>query len=265
MPSDSAPFSSSIAARAEDVRVAFGSKTLLHHISLTVPDNAITAIIGRSGSGKTTLLRAFNRLNECMPGCRTHGSLHIRLGQDMTDIYGSAFRAPALLRARVGMVFQTPDVLPVSIRHNMELPLRHVLRLPPGERENRLRQALADTGLWDEVSSRLNTSAETLSGGQQQRLCLARVLAMHPSMLLLDEPTASLDSVSSRTIETLLATLRTRFPILMVSHSLRQALRLADRLVLMGDGRILRQWDRCDGLPDVPVLEQLLEELPCCP
>ncbi len=252
------------AARLKHVCTFFDGVQVLHDISLEIPAHGITVLVGRSGSGKTTLLRTFNRLNECLPGCRTRGSIHVSLKGQFMDVHGPAFRDAARLRIHIGMVFQTPDVLPVSIRRNIELPLRHALGLPQADIDERLQQALRESGLWEEVSERLHAPAETLSGGQQQRLCLARSLAMHPSLLLLDEPTASLDSVSARTIEALLQTLRRRYPVVMVSHSLGQALRLADRLVLMNNGRIQHIWNRQDGLPDAPTLETMLEDDTCC-
>ncbi|GFM35818.1 ABC transporter ATP-binding protein [Desulfovibrio psychrotolerans] len=258
----------SSAARLADVSVFFGNAKVLHDITLNVPAQGATVLVGRSGSGKTTLLRVFNRLNECLPGSRTAGCATLRLdGRDM-DIYGSAFSDPSRLRVRVGMVFQSPDVLPLSIRRNMELPLRHALGLSQASITPRMEEALKEAALWDEVAHRLDTPAETLSGGQQQRLCLARCLAMRPDLLLLDEPTASLDNVASRTIESLLVTLKQRIPVIMVSHSLGQSLRLADRLVLMSAGRIRQCWDRAHGLPDIAQLESLLEaaqeEDACC-
>ncbi|UZP67516.1 ATP-binding cassette domain-containing protein [Desulfovibrio mangrovi] len=257
-----------LAARIRNLSVFFGKQQVVKEVSLEAPSNAVTVLIGRSGSGKTTVLRSLNRLNECFPDCRTTGHAEVLLDGRLTDIH-SGFRDPAGLRVRVGMVFQTPDVLPVSIRRNITLPLQYALGLDQSVMDIRVERALCDAGLWDEVHSRLDTPAETLSGGQQQRLCLARSLAMHPAMLLLDEPTASLDNVSSRTIETLLKELKSRYPIIMVSHSLGQALRLADRLVLMGNGRIRHQWDRTVGdrqvgLPDIETLELMLEDAACC-
>lgn len=278
--SSDAPFPhSATAVFADSLHVSFGGVPVLHGITVRMPHRGITVLVGRSGSGKTTLLRAVNRLNECTPGCRTQGRLLVSLntgtaisGQGMTDVYGPEWRDPAALRARMGMVFQTPDVLPVSIRRNLELPLRHVLGLDPETVTARIDTALRDAGLWNEVQQRLDTPATSLSGGQQQRLCLARALAMEPALLLLDEPTASLDTVSARTIEGLLSRLRETYPVIMVSHSLGQALRLADRLVLVAAGRIARCWDRVaeDGLPDVATLESMLEtetvqeDVPCC-
>lgn len=260
--------SSSPAARLAGVSVFFGNAEVLHDITLNVPAQGATVLVGRSGSGKTTLLRVFNRLNECLPGCRTEGGAFLRLNDRDVDIHGSAFRDPSRLRVRVGMVFQSPDVLPLSIRRNMELPLRHALGLSQASITARMEEALTDAALWDEVAHRLDAPAETLSGGQQQRLSLARCLAMHPDLLLLDEPTASLDNIASRTIESLLVRLKQRIPVIMVSHSLGQSLRLADRLVLMGAGRIRRCWDRAQGFPDIAQLESLLEatqeEDTCC-
>ena len=141
-------------------------------------------------------------------------------------------------RRRVGMVFQTPNILPASIRQNMLLPLQLATAFPASEWRERMERSLTEVGLWHDVSSRLREPASILSGGQQQRLCLARTLALEPEILLLDEPTASLDPATTHTIENLLLKLAERYPILLVSHGLPQAKRMASRIVLFGKGRL---------------------------
>ena len=178
--------------------------------------------VGRSGSGKTTLLRALNRLNECFPGCRTQGQVLLQFPEGgEVDAY-DARTDVELLRRRVGMVFQSPNVLPVSIGRNLLMPLKLVAGVTGSKAEARMEQALRDVGLWDEVAERLSHAAATLSGGQQQRLCLARALALEPELLLLDEPTASVDYRSAEIIENLLQELAKRLTVVMVSHSLSQ-------------------------------------------
>lgn len=239
-----------LAAELKDVSVGFHQEEILHSVSLAIPQSGVTVLVGRSGSGKTTLLRCFNRLNECFTGCTNSGDVHVRLrdshGKDMVlqNVMDRKFGEPYELRAQVGMVFQHPDVLPVSIFRNLELPLRHVLGLDKDAIARRIEHALRRVSLWDDVQGRLHSPAESLSGGQQQRLCLARALALDAVMLLLDEPTASLDTVSTRLIESLIQKLGQEYPIVMVSHSLSQALRLADHLVFMHQGRIVNIWHK---------------------
>jgi len=209
----------------------------------------MTVLVGRSGSGKTTLLRALNRLNETFPRCLTTGQVEIDLGEGLVGVYPSAEgeKIPVWqLRRRVGMVFQTPNVLPVSVFDNIAVPLEVVGECPRREVAERVRAALVAVHLWEEVEHRLDADAGSLSGGQQQRLCLARALALQPAVLLLDEPTASLDVRSSAYIEVLLLELAVRYPLLVVSHNLKQAMRLADRLIVMEEGRIRQDISRED-------------------
>ena len=229
-----------LAARIRRLSVAFHERTILHDIALDIPAEGITVLLGRSGSGKTTFLRALNRLNECLPGCRTSGEAELRLGGGLRPIYAGRTGEAALsdLRRRVGMVFQTPNILPASIRQNMLLPLQLATAFPASEWRERMECSLTEVGLWHDVSSRLREPASILSGGQQQRLCLARTLALEPEILLLDEPTASLDPATTHTIENLLLKLAERYPILLVSHGLPQAKRMASRIVLFGKGRL---------------------------
>lgn len=236
-----------IAARIHALCVSFNKQQVLHNVALCAPAAGITVLAGRSGSGKTTLLRALNRLNETFPNCRTTGRVELDLGNGLEAIYeasgqdGERARPRPLsgLRRRVGMVFQTPNVLPVSVARNLALPLQVVAGVPAPEIQTRVRRALVDVRLWDEVADRLDIPAERLSGGQQQRLCLARALALEPAVLLLDEPTASLDVHATADIEDLLLRLAERYPLLVVSHSPEQAVRLATRLVVLHQGQVL--------------------------
>ena len=227
--------------RARDLSVSFFDHAVVHEVNLDVPRGGIAVLVGRSGSGKTTFLRAVNRLNEEVPGCRTTGQVELFLPGGSMSLYpekGKETPALSVLRRRVGMVFQTPQVFPVSVFRNVALPLSVALGCPRAELEDRVKAALLQADLWKEVEGRLFMSAERLSGGQQQRLCLARALALEPDMLLLDEPTASLDVRAARHVEELLFSLAERLPVLMVSHSLGQSLRLASFLVVMEAGRV---------------------------
>jgi phosphate transport system ATP-binding protein len=160
-------------AEVEDLAVSFAGRQVLAGLNFELRDRRLTVIIGPSGSGKTTLLRTFNRLNECFPQAATSGSLRLRLDGQWRDIYRDGFPVTEL-RRRIGMVFQTPNLLPLSIEKNLALPLELVLGAPRLEIAPRLETALRAAHLWDEVKDRLRAPALTLSGGQQQRLCLAR-------------------------------------------------------------------------------------------
>ena len=226
------------AIRFEDLSVSFSGKTVLERLNVEIPAGGPSFLLGASGSGKTTLLRAINRLNECFPGCQTSGRVYLRLGDAWLDAYAPEVAVDGL-RRRVGMVFQTPNVLPLSIARNLVMPLRVSLGLSTDEAEARMEESLREAHLWHEVCDRLARPAASLSGGQQQRLCLARALALRPQMLLLDEPTASLDFKAAQSIEALLLELASRYTVVVVSHSLGQARRLAEHLfVLRGGGQV---------------------------
>lgn len=241
------------AVEIRGLRVSFHGRPVLRGVDLTVPARGITVIVGPSGSGKTTLLRAVNRLNECFPGCRTEGEVRVRLEGHWADVHSGSVPVTAL-RRRAAMVFQTPNVLPTTIARNFEIPLRSVLGASRSEAAERARDALDRVGLLAEVEHRLREPAASLSGGQQQRLCLARALAMQPALLLVDEPTASLDVRATRRIEDLLRVLAQSYPIVAVSHGLGQARRLADRVAVLEDGRVGETLER----QDLGRLEELL-------
>lgn len=238
--------------------VAFAGRPVLQGIDATFPAGAISFVVGRSGVGKTTLLRALNRLNELYPGCVTTGTVRLQRGPGVQDVHASSTDVAAL-RRRVGMVFQTPNVLPASIERNMTLALRHALGLGKDAARARMLQALAEAELLDEVHDRLHANAMTLSGGQQQRLCLARTLALQPDVLLLDEPTASLDYRATARIEALLQRLKARYTIVAVSHSLGQTSRLADHCLLLRDGGGVRAIGGA-ALRDPAHLRELVDE-----
>lgn len=240
---------SETAVRLRDVTVSFAGRVVVDSVSLALPRRGVSVFIGRSGSGKTTLLRVLNRLNEEFPGSVTTGGVELDLGNGLEPVYpemgpktgrqaGRAVRPLPELRRRVGMVFQSPNVFPASVYRNLELPLSLAARCSRRQRAERVEAALRDAGLWDEVRDRLDMPAERLSGGQQQRLCLARALVLEPDILLVDEPTASLDVHAAAAVETLLARLAERLPVVMVSHSLDQTLRLGRTVLVMNQGRL---------------------------
>lgn len=251
-----------VGVRVENLCVSFFGRQVLRNITVDFPKKSLSVLIGRSGSGKTTLLRSVNRLNEEFDGCSTSGQIYLSMGQGTQAIYPSSSNPlPSKtllteLRLRVGMLFQTPNVFPVSIFRNIAMPLTLVGGCPQSLVEERVHDSLHLVGLWDEVKDSLAKPAERLSGGQQQRLCLARVLALRPEILLLDEPTASLDVHASRHIEDVLSKLAEEYTIIMVSHGLAQARRLGQQLLVCEDGHITHQLQDSDELS-----ESLLESM----
>jgi phosphate transport system ATP-binding protein len=245
------------AVRIEELTVSFHGRMALSNQSMTLPEGSLSVLIGRSGTGKTTLLRSLNRLNECFEGCRTTGTVHVRIDDTWRDVREPSL-PPETLRRRVGMVFQTPNVLPASIRRNLTMPMRLAMGVGGSEAEGRMEASLAEAGLWDEVCDRLDAGAATLSGGQQQRLCLARALALEPRILLLDEPSASLDFQATRRIEDLLLAMKERYTLIVVSHSLGQARRLADTLYVLRNGAPARRMDP-DDMADNEAFRRMVE------
>lgn len=223
-----------------DFSVAFFGVKVLHEVNAVFPETGITVILGRSGSGKTTLLRGVNRLNEEFPGCETQGQVTLDLEQGPLPVYdrGEGALSVTELRRRAGMLFQTPSLFPVSAYRNLTMPLQLVAGVRRRDIPGMVEASLRDVGLWEELKDRLDIPADRLSGGQQQRLCLARTLALRPSVLLLDEPTASLDVHAARGVEELLRELSSRYAVILVSHSLSQAGRLADRILICDNGRV---------------------------
>jgi phosphate transport system ATP-binding protein len=227
------------AGEVRGLTVSFGDRVVLRDLDLAFEARRITVLIGRSGSGKTTFLRTLNRLNDCFPGCAATGSVLLRLARGTVDVLGLREADLPDLRRRVGMVFQTPNVLPASIRKNFHLPLSLVSGLDRAGREERMVDSLAQARLWEEVRDRLDAPATSLSGGQQQRLCLARTLALEPEILLLDEPTASADHHTTARLEETLLALKERYTLVVVSHGLGQARRLADAVAVFREGRAM--------------------------
>ena len=224
------------AIECEKLSLSVARHTLLDNISLNLPAHRLTVLLGPSGSGKTSFLRCLNRLHD--PGARVSGRVRVHVDGGWLDPYAPA-TDPVALRRRIGMVFQHPQLLPGSIRRNIGLPLALVHALPHAAQAQRVETALRDACLWDEVHDRLDAPASTLSGGQQQRLCLARALALQPQILLLDEPTASLDGEAGGKLEAALLELKTRHTLVMVSHNPAQAERIADHIVRFEAGRLV--------------------------
>ena len=215
----------------------FGSVHAVRDVSIDFPDGQVTAIIGPSGCGKSTLLRCLNRMHETIPLARVNGEVLL----DDRNLYARGVN-PIEVRRRIGMVFQRPTPFPtMSIRDNAAAGLRASSRdRPSAKKEDEIvEESLRKAGLWDEVRDRLKESATALSGGQQQRLCIARAMATRPSVILLDEPTASLDPFSTQTIEELVHQLRGSVTVIIVTHNMQQAARVSDRTAFMLLGELV--------------------------
>jgi phosphate transport system ATP-binding protein len=236
--------------RVEGLGLEYPGKTAFRGVTLDIPERQITALIGPSGSGKTSFLSVLNRLTDLIPGARVRG----RALLDGGDVLAPGVDVIAL-RRRVGMIFQKPNPFPLSIRRNIELPLREHGVREPDELAARVEQSLRAVGLWDEVKDRLGGPAQALSGGQQQRLCIARAVALRPEVILLDEPCSSLDPISSGVVEDLIASLRDRYTVVIVTHNLAQARRIADRVALFwvqdGAGQLIEDGP-CDQIFGAP-------------
>jgi phosphate transport system ATP-binding protein len=228
---DPAPVETHVAMRCVALNAWFGVTHAVCDVTLDFPAHEVTAIIGPSGCGKSTLLRCLNRMHETVPLARVEGEVRF-FGQ---DIYADGVD-PIALRRHVGMVFQRPTPFPtMSIRDNVAAGLR---AQPGGKRSRQavdevVERALREAALWDEVKDRLSSSATGISGGQQQRLCIARALATSPHVLLLDEPTAALDPISTQKVEELVYELRKVMSVIIVTHNMQQAARVSDRTVFM--------------------------------
>ena len=218
----------------------------LKDVELHLPEGAITAFIGPSGCGKSTLLKSLNRMNDLVPGCKITGTIAL----DGEDIYAPQMDVN-LLRKRVGMVFQKPNPFPMSVYDNIAYgPRTHGIR-GKAKLDVIVEESLRGAAIWDELKDRLNKSALGLSGGQQQRLCIARALAVKPEVLLMDEPTSALDPISTGKIEELVMQLKKNYTIIMVTHNMQQALRVADRTAFFLLGEVVEE-DATDKLFSTP-------------
>lgn len=230
--------------RTESLSVAYvsgsSSQVAIRDVSLSVPQGKVLAIVGPSGCGKSSFLSALNRMTDLEQNARVSGDVFV----DCCNIHDRS-RSPVELRRCVGMIFQKPNPFPMSIEKNIRMPLReHGIRESTKLTEI-TEQVLHDVGLWEEVKDRLKQSALTLSGGQQQRLCIARALALKPQVLLMDEPCSALDPIASAKVESLIHALRGKYTILIVTHNLAQARRLADRVAVFwvrdGAGEVIEE------------------------
>lgn len=220
-----------------DLDIYYHDRPILKKVNMIFRDRELTAIVGPSGCGKSTLLMVLNRLLDTVPHARVEGSVEFRSNdQGWLNVLGLKETDLPSLRRRVGLVFQHPNVLLTSIFRNVAFPLR-LLGLSPEEIDSKVRRALVDVFLWDEVKDRLNSPATELSGGQQQRLCLARTLVLQPEILLLDEPTSFLDEALAEKIEALLQQLKDERTVVVVSHYNDQVMRLSDNVYRLAGNR----------------------------
>ena len=217
----------------EDFSFFYGSKQVLFNIGMTFETNRVTALIGPSGCGKSTLLRNINRMNDLVTDVRHRGDIRI----DGASLYDPRVEVISL-RKRVGMVFQKYNPFPKSIYENI-VPLRVAGRSRRAELDETVERSLKGAALWDEVKDKLHESAYGLSGGQQQRLCIARAIANRPQILLMDEPCAALDPIATLKIEDLMEDLKKDLTIVIVTHNMQQATRIADRTAFMYMGRLV--------------------------
>lgn len=243
--------------RVEGLNVFAGDHHILKNINVEIPRNKITVLLGPSGCGKTTLLKCMNKLTDLYKELEVSG--HIFIEDD--DILNTS-KNIASIRQKMGLLSQRPYPLPISIFKNVAYGIKL-----KGVRDKKLiaysvERHLKEVGLWDEVKTRLNSSATSLSIGQQQRLCLARGLAVKPRIILADEPTSALDPISSKIIENLFKELKKHYTIILVTHVLRQAVRLADNVVFMSEGEIIEQGppDALFKNPKTPTLKEYMLE-----
>ena len=238
------------AVEVKNLNLWFGNKHVLNDISMRIPKNKITALIGQSGCGKSTLISCFNRLNDLYDGCKYDGEIIID-GQNINSRKVNVSR----LRTNVGMVFQRPNPFPMSIYENVCYGLKLQGVKIRRHLDDAVESALKQAALWDEVKDRLFESAHVLSGGQQQRLVIARALALKPDILLLDEPASALDPLTTLFIEELMDALKKQCTIIIVTHNMQQAARVSDYTAFFHQGRLIEYADS-DTLFTMPEKKQ---------
>ncbi|MET3113312.1 phosphate transport system ATP-binding protein [Pedobacter sp. CG_S7] len=228
--------------RAKDLNLFYGQKQALKDISINIEANTVTAFIGPSGCGKSTFLRCFNRMNDLIENVTIKGEVMI----DDVDIYKNIVDVYEY-RKKIGMVFQKPNPFPKSIFENVAFGLRINGESSKTILNEAVESSLKKAALWDEVKDNLNKSALALSGGQQQRLCIARAIAVEPSVLLMDEPASALDPISTAKIEELIYQLKDQFTIVIVTHNMQQAARVSDKTAFFYMGELI-EFDKTDKI-----------------
>jgi phosphate transport system ATP-binding protein len=235
---------------SKNINFFYGENQALHDISLSMKENTVTALIGPSGCGKSTYLRLLNRMNDLIDGTKLEGNILI----DGNDIYSKKVNVDDL-RKNVGMVFQKPNPFPKSIFENVAYGLRVNGITDKKIIEERVIKSIEQVALWDEVKDKLKKSAFELSGGQQQRLCIARALAIQPSIILMDEPTSALDPISTAKIEDLITELKKQYTIVIVTHNMQQAARISDYTAFFYMGKLI-EYDKAKNIFTKPSIKQ---------
>lgn len=225
---------SRVVVETRNLNLFYGETQALYDIDIEIPEHRVTAFIGPSGCGKSTLLRSMNRLNDLIAGVRIEGEVLV----DGEDIYAAGYDAISL-RRRVGMVFQKSNPFPKSIYENVVYGHRIAGEKNKGVLDEVVEQSLRSAALWDEVKDRLAASALGLSGGQQQRLCIARAIAVEPSVILMDEPCSALDPIATGRVEETIEELKDRYTIVIVTHNLQQASRISDHTAFFYLGQLI--------------------------
>ena len=228
--------------RVRDLNFYYGAFQALKSVTLDIPEKTVTAFIGPSGCGKSTLLRTFNRMYALYPEQRAEGEI-LMDGENLL----TSKQDVSLIRARIGMVFQKPTPFPMSIYDNIAFGVRLYERLSSRDMDDRVEWALRKAAIWDEVKDKLGQSGLSLSGGQQQRLCIARSVAVKPSVLLLDEPTSALDPISTAKVEELVHELKSEYTVAIVTHNMQQAARVSDYTAYMYLGELI-EFDVTDAI-----------------
>ncbi len=231
--------------KVKNVDLYYGDFHALKSVNLDIQANKITSFIGPSGCGKSTLLKSINRMNDLVPGCKITGDILL----DDTSIYGDI--NVDLLRTKVGMVFQKPNLFPKSIYENIAFGPRTLGIKDKHQLDSIVESSLISANIWDETKDRLKSNALKLSGGQQQRLCIARALAVNPEVLLMDEPTSALDPISSAKIEELAMELKKDYTIVIVTHNMSQAVRISDNTAFFLMGEII-EYNQTESLFNIP-------------
>lgn len=225
----------------KNLNLFYGDNHALKDVNLDIPAHRVTALIGPSGCGKSTFLKTLNRMNDIVSGCKISGEVIF----DGINIYDKG-TDPMLIRKKIGMVFQKPNPFPISIYDNVAYAPRYHGTKKRSRLDEIVESSLRQAALWDEVKDRLKKSALSLSGGQQQRLCIARAIALQPEIILLDEATSALDPISTGKIEELIHTLKESYTVVIVTHNMQQATRIADKTAFFLLGEMVEAGDTAD-------------------
>ena len=239
--------------KVDNLEIFYGEKRAVNGISMDIEKNSVTALIGPSGCGKSTFLRSINRMNDLIPGARAEGEINY----EGLNILSDQINVVAL-RKEIGMVFQKPNPFPKSIYENITHALKFSGIRKKSQLDEIVEESLQKAALWDEVKDRLHKSALSLSGGQQQRLCIARTIAMKPTVMLLDEPSSALDPISNAKVEDLIVELKKDYSIIIVTHNMQQASRISDKTAFFLNGDLI-EYDATEKIFTNPTVQKTEE------